>query len=202
MGTVPYWDPLPAARAAETGPLPAPDGGTWLPDPVYGGCWNRRSDRWGERDWRNVPGPFYGAGTDSCWMGRLIAPANVLYEDERGAEFVYRQPRDVAETLAVLGAAAQDPMAGYACDGDRHWTPELVRDWWRERARVREWAVRLDRSWSVSESGEEREAAGGAREYVAHIDGGLADQLRGYVFWLAEGRPARPGESLPGLGGA
>uniref|UniRef100_A0AAU2JNC7 Ferredoxin n=1 Tax=Streptomyces sp. NBC_00049 TaxID=2903617 RepID=A0AAU2JNC7_9ACTN len=194
-----YWDPMPTARELETGPLPAPGGGTWLPDPAYGGWWNHRPDRWEERDWRNVPGPFYGAGTDNCWMGRLIAPANVLYEDEWGAEFVYRQPRDAEETLAVLGAAAQDPMGGHACDGDDRWTPELVRDWWRERDRVREWAVALDRTWSVSEREDEREAAGGARAYVAHIDDGLAAYLRGYLFRLAEGRPPAPGENLPGL---
>ncbi|MFD5511890.1 hypothetical protein ACFWIB_29550 [Streptomyces sp. NPDC127051] len=56
-----------------------------------------------------------------------------------------------------------------------------------------------DREWSVSERAEEREAAGGARAYVAHIDGDLGDYLRGYLFWLREARPARPGESLPGL---
>ncbi|MFE5723985.1 hypothetical protein [Streptomyces erythrochromogenes] len=195
-----YWDPLPAVRAAESGPLPAPDGGTWLPSPEYRGqWWNPRPDRWAERDWRNVPGPFYGAGTDTCWMGRLIAPAHVLYDDEWGAEFVYRQPRDTAQALALLGAVVQDPMVGYACDGDDHWTPELVRDWWRDRGRVREWAAALDRKWSVSSRAEEREAAGGGREYVAYIDADLAEDLRHYTFWLSEGRPAHPGEPLPSL---
>ncbi|MFD7262544.1 ferredoxin [Streptomyces sp. NPDC059874] len=193
-----YWDPVPTRRAAEGGPLPDPDGGSWVPSDQYG-IWNLRPDRWAELDWRNVPGPFYGSGTDNCWMGRLIAPDNVLYEDDRGAEFVYRQPRNPAETRAVMGAAAQDPYVGYACDGDDHWTPELVRDWWRERARVREWAVALDRKWSVSRRGDEREAAGGARAYVAHLDGDLADYLRGYLFWLQERRPARRGEPLPSL---
>ncbi|MER5487701.1 ferredoxin [Streptomyces sp. NPDC002812] len=194
-----YWDPIPAVRAAEAGPLPAPDGGTWVPDPEHAVFWNPRPDRWSERDWRNVPGPFYGAGTDTCWMGRLIAPDNVLYDDDWGAEFVYRQPRNPEETLAVLGAAAQDPMVGYARDGDGHWTPELVRGWWGDRARVREWAAALDRKWSVSSRSGEREAAGGARAYVAHIDGDLAGYLRGYLFWLEEHRPARPGGALPVL---
>ncbi|MFE5539330.1 hypothetical protein [Streptomyces sp. NPDC056492] len=43
------------------------------------------------------------------------------------------------------------------------------------------------------------DAAAGARVYVAHIDRGLEDYLRGYVFRLAEGRPARGGEGLPRL---
>lgn len=109
------------------------------------------------------------------------------------AEFVHRRPRDRAEALAVMGAAAQDPYGGYACDGDAHRTPELVRDWWRERGAVREWAVRLDRVWSVSRRPEEREAACAARAYVAHIDGDLADHLRGCRFRLREGRGPRPG---------
>lgn len=117
-----YWDPIPTARAAEVGPLPAPDGGTWVPDPKY-----------------------------------------------------------------------------YARDGDDHWTPELIRAWWRDRARVREWAVALDRKWSVSSSEDQREAAGEARAYVAHIEGDLGDRLRGYLFRQEEGRPARTGEALPVL---
>ncbi|MFG2709517.1 hypothetical protein ACGFX2_03045 [Streptomyces goshikiensis] len=44
-------------------------------------------------------------------------------------------------------------------------------------------------------------ARGGRRSpaYVAHIDGDLGGYLRGYLFRLQEGRPARPGEGLPGL---
>ncbi|MEU6212996.1 hypothetical protein ABZ891_24270 [Streptomyces sp. NPDC047023] len=62
-----YWDPLPAVRAAESGPLPAPDGGTWLPSPGFrGNWWNRRPERWAERDWRNVPGP---GPTPAGWAG-------------------------------------------------------------------------------------------------------------------------------------
>ncbi|MFF4321222.1 hypothetical protein [Streptomyces sp. NPDC001568] len=50
-----------------------------------------------------------------------------LLDDQDRGEAVAR--RDIAQALALLGAVAQDPMAGYACDGDDHWTPELVRDW-------------------------------------------------------------------------
>ncbi|WP_423833091.1 hypothetical protein [Streptomyces manipurensis] len=67
------------------------------------------------------------------------------------------------------------------------------------RGRVREWAVALDRTWSVSEDEAEREAAGGARAYVAYIDDGLADYLRGYLFWLTEHRSPAPGAPLPNL---
>ncbi|WP_251064088.1 ferredoxin [Streptomyces sp. ISL-44] len=196
-----YWDPIPTVRAVAGTHLPQWEPGTR--PPVFDWSRGTRSscepDQWGERNWRNVPGPFYGAGTDNCWTGRDCAPDNVMYDGEYNQEFVYRQPRDERETYAVLCAAECDPMAGYAGDGDAHWTPELVRDWWRDRGRVREWAVVLDRTWSVSEDRYEREASAGARDYVAHIDGGLGDYLRGYLFRLKEGRPARSGEALPAL---
>ncbi|MGW0363126.1 ferredoxin [Streptomyces sp. NPDC002990] len=191
-----YWDPMPTVRACVVGE-PLPGHAQWVP--AYAPPWGEWPDAWTERDWRNVPGPFYGAGTDTCWVGREVAPAQVLYDDDSGQEFVYRQPRDAEETYRVIAAASQDPMVGYQCNGDAHWTPELVRQWWSEHGRVREWAVALDRKWSVSEREDEREAASGARDYVAHIDGGLADYLRGYLFWLGEGRPARSGEALPPL---
>ncbi|WP_329386509.1 hypothetical protein OG625_28030 [Streptomyces sp. NBC_01351] len=172
----------------------------WRGDRV-GSDWSRPApDGWEQRDWRNVPGPFYTANTDNCLTGRQCAPDHVMYEDEYCSEFVYRQPRTAAEVHALTCAADCEPFRAYGGDGDAHWTPELVRDWWRDRVRVREWAVTLDRKWSVSEREYEREAASGARDYVAHIDHGLADYLRGYAFWLAEGRPAGPGETLPELG--
>lgn len=191
-----YWDPIPTVRACVEGE-PLPGLAQWVP--VYNASWGVWPDAWLELNWRNVPGPFYGAATDTCWVGREVAPDHILYDDEYGQEFVYRQPRTPEETHRVMAAAWQDPMGGFECDGDAHWTPELVRDWWRDRGRVREWAVALDRTWSVSEDEYRREAAGGARAYVAHIDGDLGHHLRGYVFRLAEGRPARQGEALPGL---
>src|SRR5204863_8720638 len=42
-------------------------------------------------------------------------------------------------TCSVRCAAGQDPFGGYGYDGDDHWTPDGVRDWWRGRGRVREW---------------------------------------------------------------
>ncbi len=195
-----YWDPLPAVRAAESGPLPAPDGGTWLPSPDFrGSWWNRRPNAGPNATGATCRGRSTRPGPTPAGWGRLIAPAHVLYDDEWGAEFVYRQPGDPEQALVLLGAVAQDPMAGYACDGDEHWTPDLVRHWWAERGRVREWAAALDRAWSVSSREEEREAAGGGRAYVAYIDAGLEEYLRHYLFWLSEGRPADSGATLPHL---
>ncbi|MER7734332.1 ferredoxin [Streptomyces erythrochromogenes] len=191
-----YWDPIPTVRACAEGE-PLPGMAEWVPKYDHH-SWSAWPSTWEERNWLNVPGPFYGAVTDSCLTGRQVAPGHVLHGED-GMEFVYRQPRTPEETYRVLAAAWLEITAGYQCDGDERWTPELVRDWWRDRGRVREWAVALDRKWSVSKYEEEREAAGGARSYVAYIDDGLAEYLRGYLFWLAERRPPAPDEPLPNL---
>ncbi|MET8751604.1 ferredoxin [Streptomyces sp. NPDC004667] len=192
-----YWDPVPALRAAVGEPLPL-----WAGDLVHRDWSLPAPDGWEQRDWRSVPGPLYAANTDTCLTGRQCAPDLVMYEDRYGSEFLYRQPRDTAEAHAFICAADCEPFQGYGGDGDLRWTPELVRDWWRERGRVREWAAA--QGWGAG--AESARALGGndagARAYVAHIDGDLEGYLRGYLFRLQEGRAARPGETLPGLGGA
>lgn len=35
-------------------------------------------EKWEDRHWRNVPGPFYTGQTDNGWTGRVHAPRNVL----------------------------------------------------------------------------------------------------------------------------
>lgn len=80
----------------------------------------------------NVPGPFYGAATDTCCDGPPLAPDSLLY-DHTGQGFVWRQPRTADETHALMSGASSDPFSGYAWDGDHHWTPRLVRAWWSRR---------------------------------------------------------------------
>ncbi|MFD0635928.1 ferredoxin [Catenulispora yoronensis] len=136
---------------------------------------------WEERNWRNIPGPFYGGETDTCEAGPPIAPRHVL-ADENGQEFVYRQPRTRFEVETLLFAAWNDPFGGYACDGDEHWTVEAIRSWWSERARVREWAISF-----------------AANDFVAYLDGEAADHLRDYMFWLEERRQPGAGVNRPDL---
>ncbi|WP_174567668.1 ferredoxin [Nocardia altamirensis] len=102
--------------------------------------------QWEEREWRNIPGPLYGANTDSCWVGRLVAPNHVTYEEDWGSEVVFRQPSNPHETHQVLSAARSDPYFAYACDGDHHWTLELIREWWAGRARLTEWLDKPNRN--------------------------------------------------------
>ncbi|SEO19358.1 hypothetical protein [Actinacidiphila rubida] len=199
-----YWDPMPEARrvvAAWTGE----------PNPPSIG-----EGRWEELNWRNVPGPFYAGETDTCLSGPLAAPANVL-GDEDGTEFVFRQPRDPAEVTAVLRAAWDEVLGGYAWDGDTRWTPEGVRAWWSQAARVRAWAAGFSARIAAASSSASAPPASSppsalsssgaldasqlpaVRAYEASFDGELPAYLRAYVFFLSEGRAPRPGELLPDL---
>ncbi|MEV7585838.1 ferredoxin [Streptomyces erythrochromogenes] len=180
-----YWDPVPHARRITT---------TGTGSPVFTGVW-------AERHWLNVPGPFYGANTDTMEFGRAFAPRHVAYDCEH--EFVYRQPVTAIETEHLVEAARIEPYSGYACDGDDHWTAGSVRDWWRDRGRVRAWALAAAQEREAEEDpryrGHHEDAARGHRDFVAHIDDGLEAYLRGYLFWLDQRREPRPDEPLPRL---
>lgn len=45
----------------------------------------------------------------------------------------------------MLSAAWADPDGAYAYDGDDHWTPELIRDRWADRAKLTEWLSTAER---------------------------------------------------------
>lgn len=162
------------------------------PETSFGG-------RWEDRLWLNVPGPFYTGTTDNCWTGRLHAPRHVLYGGEYFGEYVYRQPATTAEVLDLVVAAQEDPYCGYACDGDSRWTPEAVRSWWRDRGQVTAYLQSLLPGWSASGRADEREAAGGLRDFAAYLTEGLASDLRKYLFRLEEGRYPTSSEPLPEL---
>ncbi|MFF3325752.1 ferredoxin [Streptomyces sp. NPDC002889] len=195
-----YWDPLPTARRVVTAAEPTRE--------VFSGIW-------AERNWRNVPGPFYGAATDSMAIGRLDAPHHIAYDDDFGGgfgtEFVYRQPVNESETEAVVSAACLELYSGYGWDGDDHWTPATVRAWWLDRGRVREWALTIAADWgagthpgwgsngSAEFHGHYHDAAQGHLDFVAYIDDGLEEYLRSYVFWLDQPRAPCRGEALPVL---
>ncbi|WP_354642797.1 ferredoxin [Kitasatospora camelliae] len=169
-----YWDPLPHAREL-------------CEENAIGG------GRWEDRGRLNVPGPFYCGRTGGEGRGALFAPWHVL-RDESGAEFVYRQPADPVELRAVVTAAWSDPAGGYAWDGDRRWTPESVRAWWAGRGGVRDWIG--ERLAEPEREAGERESL---RDFAAYLDDGLEDDLRGYLFWLIEGREPGLYEELPKL---
>ncbi|WP_238010568.1 hypothetical protein KZZ52_35180 [Dactylosporangium sp. AC04546] len=188
-----YWDPLPHVDAVFA-ELPERD---LRPTPEHVFC-----GMWEERNWRNVPGPFYGAMTDNCWVGRDSAPRHILYGDdiEYESEFLYRQPKNGAELRDVLAGMRDDPWSGWARDGDTYWTPALVRAWWHDRARLREWIERKHREWtSGGHSDNAPEAAAGLNDYLHYIDTGLAHDLRCYIAFLETGHAPAAGEPLPAL---
>lgn len=155
--------------------------------------------RWEDRLWLNVPGPLYGAQTDNCWTGRLHAPAHVLYGGDYASEYVFRQPRTSTETAGLVQAAAEDPYASYACDGDTWWTPDLVREWWRERGRVTEYLAGGMSEWEEFDSRAEQGIVSAVRDFETYIAGELALDLRVYLYWLEERRSPGVGDRLPGL---
>ncbi|MFG3001822.1 hypothetical protein [Streptomyces sp. NPDC048340] len=173
------WEPIAALPEGE-------------PEASFGG-------RWEDRLWLNVPGPFYTGIADNCWTGRLHAPRHVLYGGEYFGEYVYRQPATAAEVLNLVTAAQEDPYRGYACDGDSRWTPETVRDWWRDRGRVTEYLQSLLPRWSSSDRSDEREAAEGLRDFATYITEGLGVDLRKYLFRLEEGCYPKNSGPLPEL---
>lgn len=155
--------------------------------------------KWAVKHWLNVPGPFYTGETDTGWMGRKSAPRHVLYGGEYLNEFVYRQPKTKAEVACLLEAAGDDPLDGYAGDGDSRWTPDAVRAWWDARNEVEEHVAGLVVQFSALPDPEDQEAAEGARDFLAYLAGDLRTDLRAYLFRLERGRYPVAGDQLPDL---
>ncbi|NRQ34563.1 ferredoxin [Nonomuraea sp. NN258] len=169
------------------------------PVPLLGEARAAFQGRWADRQWLNVPGPFYGAATDNCGTGRIHAPALVLYEGEYFTEYVYRQPRTTEELRQLVDAAQAEVFSGYGCDGDVHWTPAAVREWWRDRARIREYLVARRSAWEADDERSGQGTAQAVDDYMAYLDGELAAHLQVYLFWLHERRALSPADRLPQL---
>jgi hypothetical protein len=187
-----YWNPVPHIDAVFRS---FPQDGLWCSRAtVFRG-------KWEERNRFNVPGPFYGATTDNCWVGRLHAPRHILYGDDTDyeLEFLYRQPRTPDELHSVIIGMHEDPFNGWACDGDAHWTPNLVREWWRDRSRLRQWITSKYPIWNESQEALDREAATGFMDYLAYLDTDLTDHLRAYMYFLDHGTSPIAANTLPSL---
>ncbi|MGW0779024.1 ferredoxin [Streptomyces sp. NPDC002835] len=169
------------------------------PVPLLGDARAAFQGQWSDRKWLNVPGPFYGADTDNCGTGRIHAPGLVLYEGEYFTEYVCRQPRTAEELQQLVDAAEAEAFSGYGCDGDAHWTPAAVREWWRERERIREYLVAGRADWEADDARSGQGVAPAVENYTAYLDGELAAHLRVYLFWLDERRPPTLADRLPEL---
>ncbi|WP_394620416.1 hypothetical protein JNUCC0626_15310 [Lentzea sp. JNUCC 0626] len=156
-------------------------------------------EKWAAKHWLNVPGPFYTGDTDTCWTGRLHAPRHVLYGGRYQNEFIYRQPRTPDEIQSVREAGEQDPLDGYADDGDERWTPGAVRAWWHDRDKVVEHITELIAEWTAGTRSDEPDAAEGGRDFLAYLAGDLEADLRAYVFRLENGRYPAASDRVPEL---
>jgi hypothetical protein len=160
-------------------------GENWLRVTELSDCFH---SNFGHRNPLNVPGPFYGAETDTCGTGVVEAPDNVLL-DERGQEYLFRQPEDTAELQGILSAAFCECFTGYGADGDQNWTLSLVREWW---------ATRFD-LLRVPVSSHNDDVS--VRRWRELLSGGAEGYLRMYAFFVEEGRKPTEADQLPDLVG-
>jgi hypothetical protein len=163
--------------------------------------------KWEQKNWLNVPGPFYGAETDTCGNGPVEAPDNVLMDLE-GQEFVYRQPRNWDELRNMMAVALTEPIEGYGVDGNLHWTSDLVRKWWRRREEIIEYSSKVKQDWLTHEpwyhsndsgwiADAHNQAIQGWQSYLSSSI--LPHYLRTYIYYLEERRLPGSTDILPGL---
>jgi hypothetical protein len=137
----------------------------------------------------NLPGPFYGAETDTCATGPDEAPNNVLM-DRYGQEFVCKQPANEEELRDIISAARCECFCGYGgygADGNDHWTLALIRDWWKSRHDLLAHASDV---WGAPES---------ILAWQRFLSGEGVDYLRAYAFFVEKGRVPESREALPEL---
>jgi hypothetical protein len=141
----------------------------------------------GKRKPLNIPGPFYGAETDTCETGTAEAPHNVLL-DASGQEFVFTQPRGEDELWDIISAAICECFVGYGLDGDDHWTLALIREWWRSRPDL---LARSSQAKGLPES---------KRRWERILSGEGEAYLRSYAFFVEIRRLPAESDALPEIG--
>lgn len=189
----PYWDPVGVMHELLAFP-PVGHSAPWAATPRSSSdVFNRGS--WDQRDWRNVPGPFYAGTTDTCGGGRFVAP-NLILVNEDWTEFIFRQPSSPRELVQLIDAAWDDPFEEYAHDGDAHWTLSEIRTWWRNRDSVLAWIETVIPQMSAE--GAVGEVAS-LHEYAADLSGPLEGRLRRYAYWTENRVAANSTQALPEL---
>lgn len=178
----PYRDKVRIQVRKATAGTPEPG---WMPVTALVGQFFRPA--FAKRNPLNIPGPFYGAETDTCETGPAEAPHNVLL-DASGQEFVFTQPTNENELRDIFGAAMCECFVGYGADGDDHWTPALIREWWRSR---------LDLLALSSQAGGLPESK---RRWERILWGGGEAYLRSYAFFVENRRLPTEADALPEIG--
>lgn len=133
----------------------------------------------------NIPGPIYGAETDTCCTGPQEAPNNVLL-DKNGQEFVFRQASTAKEFRDLVSAAICECFEGYGADGNCQWRLSTIREWWQSREdMLRE---EIGEQWCMGES---------VQRWKRALQGEAEGYLRVYAFFVENGRVPLDGEILP-----
>ena len=166
----------------------SPDTGDWQSIPVAVDLHGVEifSGRFEERNCFNIPGPFYGAQTDTCETGPAEAPDNILL-DGNGQEFVFRQPATIEELQRIIGAAICDPFLGYGADGNEHWNLRLIREWWRDKEN------RFAQISSLSATNQSTD------HWLSYSMSQAENYLRCYAFFVEHRRLPKPADHLPDL---
>lgn len=143
---------------------------------------------WPEKGQLNFPGPFYTGITDTCGTGIIESPSNVVF-DEWCMEYVMIQPRNKPELLQLWSSGAVEVFGGYYCDGNRHWTVQLVKEWWRRKSQMVE---HLKKAELVKMNRDQE------KRYIQYLMNDAEIDLRRYCFFLENGYYPE-NESLPEL---
>ncbi len=141
--------------------------------------------KFSEKNPLNIPGPIYGAETDTCCTGPQEAPDNVLL-DKIGQEFVFKQASTANEFRDLASAAISECFEGYGADGDSHWRLSTIREWWQTREDIL--LGEIGEEWCKSESVERWKRA---------LQGEAEGYLRVYAFFVENGRVPHDGDILP-----
>lgn len=110
-----------ASRAQLTNPHPDANG--WLQAKI-----RQPPDDWDLRATYTVPGLVWTVESDTCGTGPPVAPRNVAF-DAHYREFVYRQPVDEDELVAVMSADSEEVHSCYRFDGLERWTVPSLDAW-------------------------------------------------------------------------
>ncbi len=157
----------------------------WLPISALAGQFFQPA--FAKRNPLNIPGPFYGAETDTCETGTAEAPHNVLL-DRSGQEFVFSQPTGEEELRDIISAAICECFVGYGADGDDHWTLALIRQWWRSRLDL------------LTRSSQARGLPESKRRWEGILSGEGEAYLRSYAFFVENRRLPTETDTLPEIG--
>jgi hypothetical protein len=147
-------------------------------------------NHWQEKHPFNFPGPFYTGYSDTCGTGVWEAPSNVM-NDANCQEYVFRQPKDFAELLQVLDAAAAEVFDSYSSNGNDYWTYEACKEWWSNRAQLI--VALMDEELVRMNNGQ-------AQAYINYLNGEAETDLRRYCYFLIHGSyPVEGTAALPSL---